>query len=185
MSRITSRWEWVALAAIAGAFVWVAAWGGPGTAPLALGGSIVALLPERARVRVALRSAAVRYGLNPDWLDVLGWHESRWRLAAVNNAGGDGARGGAWGPTQITEKTARGFGYEGPMSDLTFDPDLAADLTARMIAERAPASLADLAAFWNAGRRADDPALPASTRVYIAQIEGEAANLPAPPEGVS
>lgn len=186
MNRTTFRKAaWIVGLTIVGLWIWVSSFGGASSAGFALGASVVAMIPGRDQVRASLRSAALRYGLNPDWIDVLGYHESRWRLAAVNQTNGDAARGGAWGPTQITETTARAFGYTGEMDQLTTDPDLAADLTCQMVAAQAPATLADLAAFWNAGRRASDPALPASTRAYIARIASELASLPAPPEGVA
>lgn len=171
-----------AIAAVA-VLAWIAARGGSDSAPLAFGGAVVALLPERERVRIALRRAAIERGINPDFLDVLGYHESRWRLGAVNQAGNDGKRGGAWGPTQITERTARGYGYTGAMEALTLDPDLAAGLTAAMLSDGCDCgSIETIAAYWNAGRKPTDPRLPDSTRRYIDAIAKELDNLPAAPE---
>lgn len=120
------------------------------------GAWLVTRAEERRRVRVALRDAAERAGLEADFLDAIGMVESRWRLAAVNQSGPDGARGGAWGPTQITERTARGHGYTGPMEAFTRDPELAALWTARILrasANRRPLlTLADYVAAWNAGK---------------------------------
>jgi hypothetical protein len=125
-------------------------------------------------VREALESAADRYGLPRHWLVALGETESGLTLAALNDTGPDALRGGSWGPTQISARTARAFGYTGPMTALRENVHLAADLTARMIAEGfaershqpdapeigpfkpfrygTPATFEDLLAIWNAGR---------------------------------
>lgn len=114
------------------------------------------LARDRAATRRALRDAATRYGLRPDYVDAIGWVESRWDVAAVNMAGTDGARGGAHGVTQITERTARDHGYTGTMEALRKDAVLAADWTGRILSaahKRRPlTTLADYAAAWNAGR---------------------------------
>lgn len=170
---------------------WAALYGSRETAGIVgLVAGPVGELPARVTVRGALRDAAIVHNLDPAWLDALGWVESRWNLAAVNQAGADGARGGAWGPTQITARTARAWGYGGPMEDLTSDPTLAADLTAAMVAdgfaERGgmlyhfgrPTSLAQVGAVWNAGRLPGDPSLPIATGAYIGRLESAADTLP-------
>ncbi len=122
---------------------------------VALGGG-AAVVVSKKRVRRALREAGVKQDVDPDILDALGYVESRWRLSAVNMSGSDGARGGAWGPTQITERTARAHGYTGPMSAFTKDPDLAAYWTAKIMRARPggpPERIEDASAWWNAGRR--------------------------------
>lgn len=151
------------------------------------------MLPARERVRSSLRAAAERHGLDPDWLDALGWIESRWDGSAVNMTGGDLARGGAWGPTQITATTARAFGYTGPMEALTEDPDQAAELTAKMVeagfAERAgkvyfygrPTSADQVASVWNAGRLPGDPTLPGMTVGYMSRLAMALNDLPEAP----
>lgn len=116
---------------------------------------VIAITTEQRRVRAALRSAAAARGVSPDVVDALAYVESRWRMGATNLTGPDGARGGAWGPTQITEKTARAHGYTGDMAALTQNAALAGEWTARILAARpggAPASVEDAAAWWNAGR---------------------------------
>jgi hypothetical protein len=123
---------------------------------LAGGTAVVSLTEEQRKVRAALRAAAARYGLRPDYLDAIARVENLWRLSGTNLAGADGARGGAWGPTQITERTARALGYTGPMSAFNSDANLAAEWTARILVDahrRKPLdTLADYAAAWNAGR---------------------------------
>lgn len=111
---------------------------------------------DRRRVRLALREAAVKFNLDPDFLEAIGYVESRWNVAAVNRAGRDGERGGAWGPTQITERTAREHGYTGPIEEFTRDAELAATWTGRILRaasdRRHLETLADYVAAWNAGR---------------------------------
>lgn len=107
-------------------------------------------------VRSRLRAAAARHCLRPDFLDAIGKVETDWHSNLVNQTGPDAARGGAYGPTQITRKTARAIGYTGPMEALCADPELAAEWTARILADsnaRKPlTTLADYCAAWNAGR---------------------------------
>jgi soluble lytic murein transglycosylase-like protein len=168
---------------------------------LAGGVDLVILRPKRT-LRAALEAAAERQGIPPTWLVALGETESGLDAGAVNLTGGDLARGGSWGPTQISARTARAFGYTGPMQALS-DPELAADLTARMVAEGfaekstrpadpesppftierygTPASFEDLLAVWNAGKPyAQLPAGGSTRQTYIpralaalAAIEGE------------
>jgi len=122
------------------------------------GGAAVVLLSmseEQKRVRQAARVAAGDYGVNPDFVEAIGYVESRWRMAAVNKTGSDGARGGSWGPFQLSAMTARAYGYTEPMEQLLTNPDLAAGLCARILSERPggpPASLEDACAWWNAGQ---------------------------------
>lgn len=118
--------------------------------------AVVKLTEEQRRVRAALRAAAARAGLSADFVDAIARVENRWRLSGTNLAGADGARGGAWGPTQITERTARALGYTGPMSAFNSDASLAAEWTVRILLDahrRKPLrTLADYAAAWNAGK---------------------------------
>jgi hypothetical protein len=162
------------LAGVLLGLAYVLLYGGKGTAfgPLGLAAGAVALFPDRERVREALRTAFEARGLPGEWGEALGWVESRWRLGATNMSGPDGARGGAWGPTQITEKTARAYGYSGDMAAFTADPDLAAQWSATIMAAGHPATLSDAGAWWNAGRASFD-ALPPDhvTRVtYVPRL---------------
>lgn len=110
---------------------------------------------EIAAIRKALREAAVMSNVDPDIMEAIGYVESRWTLGSINMTGSDAARGGAYGPTQITEKTARAYGFTGPMSMLARDPVLAASWTVKILRARPggpPTTLDDAAAWWNAGR---------------------------------
>lgn len=127
-------------------------------APLTAGAAIVlpkVITEEQRRIRRALREAASKHGVAPDIVDAIGYVESRWKMGAVNKSGADGARGGAWGPTQITERTARAHGYTGPMEALTQSAQLAGEWTARILKARpggVPKSVEDAAAWWNGGK---------------------------------
>ena len=103
----------------------------------------------------ALRAAARRYGLNPEWLVAVGIVESNLNNQATNLVVSDLGRGGAFGPTQITLQTAREHGFTGPASDLT-NPAIAANLTGKIIAAGRPTRLEDVGAWWNAGKRSAD-----------------------------
>jgi soluble lytic murein transglycosylase-like protein len=110
---------------------------------------------EMAAVRRALREAAVKHDVDPVILEAIGWVESNWKVDARSTSAADEARGGAYGPTQITEKTARGIGYTGPMDALRRDVQLAADLSAKLMRARPggpPTTVQDAGAWWNAGR---------------------------------
>jgi hypothetical protein len=113
------------------------------------------ITPAQWLVRKALREAARRHGISPDLLDALGKVESNWLLDATNKTGGDLARGGAYGPTQITERTARQNGYTEPMLLLCEDAEVAAELTCVIMASRpggTPQNAEDAGAWWNAGK---------------------------------
>lgn len=120
---------------------------------LALGGGTAAVIVvDKRRMAELLRGAFQRHGLPAAWGEALGRVESNLTLTAKVLTGTDGARGGAWGPTQITEKTARAHGYTGRIQALTEDAELAAEWTARIAAAGRPSTLEDLGAWWNAGR---------------------------------
>jgi soluble lytic murein transglycosylase-like protein len=116
------------------------------------GAAVVVTLSERDRLRVALRAASARYNLPPEWLDAIAKVESSWRMGLVNGTGADGKRGGSWGPTQISQKTARASGYTGPMEAIRDDPEVAAEWSARILAASSPRDFADAVAAWNAGK---------------------------------
>lgn len=122
------------------------------------GGAAVVLLTmseEQKRVRRAARQAEQLAGLTPGIIEAIGYVESRWRMSAVNKSGADGARGGSWGPFQLSEMTARAYGYAGPMEEFTQDPDTAALWCANILMARPggpPTNTNDAAAWWNGGR---------------------------------
>jgi soluble lytic murein transglycosylase-like protein len=126
---------------------------------IAGGGAVAVVLSSRGKVRAALRRASSTAGLDPDWLDAIGKVESGWDAnPATNMEGSDGARGGAWGATQITERTARDAGYEGEMKDLLGEENLdaMAALSATILAAGHPRNFAEAVAVWNAGRYGAD-----------------------------
>lgn len=117
---------------------------------LLIGGDYMLTRKEiRDRLWVAFDAA----GYPGEWGVALGLQESDLNPRAVNMSGTDGARGGAWGVTQVTEKTARLYGYTGPMQRFVDDPVFAISFTLRLINEARPQTLEDLGAWWNAGRR--------------------------------
>jgi len=124
---------------------------------LAWGGDV---MYTKMQVADALRSAFEAVGLPPLWGEALGRTESNLRATAINNTGGDAARGGSYGATQISQKTARAYGYTGPMENLLTDLNLMASLSAKIAAAGSPMTIEDLGAWWNAGHRTFD-SLPA------------------------
>lgn len=126
---------------------------GVGVAFLLLTGGTVAIVAiDRERAKRLLGDAFEKVGLPREWGVAIGIVESNLNSTATNLTGPDGARGGAWGLTQITEKTARGIGYNGPMRALIENPALAADLSAKLASQGKPKTIDDLGAWWNAGR---------------------------------
>lgn len=161
----------VLLLVVAGVALYV--WAAMSNPELPLPEVVVSTLdPDRDKVRRALRAAAARWALNPEWLDALGYVETRWQLDAVNNAGPDAARGGAFGPTQITQKTAKAHGYTGDPAAFCTDAELAAEWTARIAAAASPVLVEDLGAWWNAGRyhARDLPPGHVTAEVYIPRL---------------
>lgn len=140
---------------------------------LIVGGKVAVDTVEEMGLRERLRQAAERLGIPAEWLFGMARIESNWNPDAVNNAGPDGARGGAWGLLQITLKTARSYGFAGEPEGL-LDPATHIELAEVYISSRpggVPRSLADLAAWWNAGRTSFN-ALPATStaRAYAAKL---------------
>lgn len=85
--------------------------------------------------------------------------ESNWNPSAINDTGGDAKRGGAYGLSQMTLRTAQGLGYKGDGQGL-LDPEtnvrLAARLhkaNARLLSARGDLSqLEDVIARYNSGK---------------------------------
>jgi soluble lytic murein transglycosylase-like protein len=111
---------------------------------------------EEKVIRRTFADYAEQGGLNADFVLSIVKVESDFRMNAVNKTGRDGKRGGAWGPTQITEKTVRALGYKGLMEAFTKDVNLAALWTVKILNDsrkRMPlTTLADYVAAWNAGK---------------------------------
>lgn len=120
------------------------------------GGTVVyqSIQEEKTAVRQALADAAERAGLDSDLVLAIGSVESGFRLGAVNRTGADGKRGGSYGATQISLKTARAYGFTGDPMDLTRDPALMALWTVKILRARPggpPQNTDQAAAWWNAG----------------------------------
>jgi len=113
---------------------------------------------KQDKLRSTLRAAAEAAGVDPDIPDALAYVESRWNPAASNTVGPDAARGGSFGPTQISMKTAMGYGFTGTPDDLMAeDGATAAYWTAVILAARPGGcgqgtDIRDAAAWWNAGK---------------------------------
>lgn len=118
------------------------------------------LFPNRTEEERAIRKAFLKWAvignLDPDFMQVIPKVETGYRLNSVNKKGRDGDRGGAWGASQITEKTARALGYTGKMEAFLTDAELCAQWTAKILNDhrkRKPLdTLADYIAAWNAGK---------------------------------
>lgn len=96
--------------------------------------------------------------------------ESGWNPDARNLAGSDGARGGAWGLTQMTVRTAQLFEPSITGEEL-LDPVVNLRVAAQLMADNARRSRKwdDLAAMWNSGKLADRA--PNSTRyTYVPKV---------------
>lgn len=84
---------------------------------------MLAIEPKKLDDRVRLYSNEIKdaflYNGVPFVIGLAFAHrESRFRNVS-NLTGGDGARGGAWGIFQVTLKTARGYGFEGSVHELS------------------------------------------------------------------
>lgn len=130
---------------------------------------------ERLAVKQAQESGATPAVL----LAVCDIETANWDQRATNLAGGDGARGGAWGCPQITLQTARTLDDRDPTAWRDIDPlrggealldypELALELAAAVVAEAEErargrnGTLQDVASYYNSGRNYD--AAPTTTR---------------------
>ncbi len=170
---------------------------------LAAGGAVVVtskLSESQKTVRRELRAAAFEAGLDPDFVDAIGYVEGpRWKLDARSTDPRDEARGGSFGPTQISEKTARAHGFTGSMEEFREDPATAAAWTATILLaahrRRKLSTLADYVAAWNAGRDDADknndgeleelPAAHPTRAVYLPLAKRGLAYVQANPLGVA
>jgi soluble lytic murein transglycosylase-like protein len=83
--------------------------------------------------------------------------ESAWKPNATNLIGPDGARGGAFGLTQMTLRTAQGL-RPGITGEELLDPRTNLDVAGQLLAENArriSPLWPDVAAAWNSGRSFD------------------------------
>lgn len=133
---------------------------------LAGGGTVAAIVYDRRKMAELLRDAAQRHGVDPDVAEAIGVIESNLDPTAVNNTGNDAARGGAFGATQITLKTAAAYGFTGTGDDLLNSPETQAELTATILAANPSSDPQDAAAWWNAGKRSVDD-LPRAGTAYL------------------
>ena len=78
-----------------------------------------------------VRKIAREEGISEALLAATVKRESNWDPNAINNTGGDAARGGAYGLAQVTLKTARALGYQGDPQGL-LDPETNLRLAARL-----------------------------------------------------
>lgn len=120
-----------------------------------LGGIMVKRKLDKDGLRAIFADWAGRAGIDPDLVDAMLFVESDYDPSAVNLTGRDGARGGSYGPTQISAKTAAAYGYTGDPAEFARDASLAAQWTMKILQARpggAPTSVDDVAAWWNAGR---------------------------------
>lgn len=143
------------------------------------------ITPAQFIIRKALREAARRHGIDPDLIDAIGYVESRWHADAKNLAGADGARGGAWGATQITDHTARGAGFTGKREDL-LSIDVAAEWTMKIMLSRPggpPRTAEEAGAWWNAGRKTFEelPAANTARTDYVPKLHAALAVVRANP----
>ena len=104
---------------------------------------------NRNWVRVMLRAEAIKGGYDPDWFDAIAYAESEWRLDATNLSGPDGARGGAYGPMQMTSATAIALGYDPLM--FVVDANYAGEAACRNFDDVKPNTFEDACSYWNAG----------------------------------
>ena len=110
---------------------------------------------KRDKLRGTLRTAAEVAGVDPDLVDAIAKIESDYNPGAKNEKGPDAARGGSYGPTQISMKTALAHGPATPADLMAPDGGAAAYYTAAILAARPggpPTNPDDAAAWWNAGR---------------------------------
>jgi soluble lytic murein transglycosylase-like protein len=101
-----------------------------------------------------VQATALTYGLNALWVQAIIMTEqvdpSNWDANAVNQTGGDAARGGAYGLMQITLQTAKGWGFAGEPSQL-LDPQTNLTVGCKGIAVGPHDSFDDVCAVWNDG----------------------------------
>jgi soluble lytic murein transglycosylase-like protein len=108
---------------------------------------------SRAELEQLVKDAAARAGVPAGVLEAIVDIESSWDPSASNRTGGDEARGGAFGLTQLTLKTARSFDPRVTPEDL-LDPVKHLIIASKLMADNARRSRdpKDLASMWNSGK---------------------------------
>lgn len=108
---------------------------------------------SRAELEELVRDAASRAGVPFPVLAAIVDIESSWNADAKNLTGGDAARGGAYGLSQLTLRTARAFDPNVTPEQL-LEPGKHLELAAKLMADNARRSRdpKDLAAMWNSGK---------------------------------
>ena len=108
---------------------------------------------SKAELEPLVIEAAARAGVPAGVLEAIVDIESNWNPSASNRTGGDEARGGAFGLTQLTLKTARAFDPRVTPDDL-LDPEKHLAIASKLMADNARRSRdpKDLAAMWNSGK---------------------------------
>lgn len=98
-------------------------------------------------------SVAQQFNVDPALIAAIISVESNFSPSAVNNTGGDAARGGSYGLMQMSLKTAQGYGYTGTgpglldvMTNLTYGTRYLADCVAQ-----ANGDIAGAASCYNSG----------------------------------
>lgn len=147
--------------------------------PWLIGAAVVAFIlwSRRARTskedplfRMAVQTAQ-RAGVDPAVFLGIIEVESAWDPRATNLVGADAARGGAFGLTQLTLKTARAF-VPTITGDELLDPATNLQIAGMLLEEnrrRSSPMWEDVAAMWNSGRPND--AAPEKTRYgYVPKV---------------
>jgi soluble lytic murein transglycosylase-like protein len=98
-------------------------------------------------------AVAQQFNVDPALIAAIISVESNFSASAVNNTGGDAARGGSYGLMQMSLKTAQGYGYSGTgpglldvMTNLTYGTRYLADCV-----EQANGDIAGAASCYNSG----------------------------------
>lgn len=108
---------------------------------------------SRADLERLVRAAASTAGVDYATLAAIVEIESRWRPDARNETGTDAARGGAYGLTQMTLRTAQAL-RPGTSREYLLTPEGNLDVAAQLMRDNARRSRdpKDLAAMWNSGK---------------------------------
>lgn len=113
-------------------------------------------MPDDPDVFDLAKAQAAAAGVDPAVFLGIIYVESGWRPDAQVTTGADGARGGAYGLTQLTLRTAQAFEPDVTPAQL-LDPRVNLRIAGQLLAENARTSTdpRDVAAMWNSGRTFD------------------------------